>query len=100
MSAPSPALEPTLHLHFAHPLSPLDSALTDTPPVAPLDSALTNNPGGGTPSLANSVNPSGSVSLCLGGKSSPGSLSNFNLGLSTVANRLAFSGVWSLLHFL
>jgi hypothetical protein len=28
-------------------ISPLESALTDTPPVTPLDSALTNTPGGG-----------------------------------------------------
>ena len=49
MSASSAALEPTLNLRFAHPLSPLESALTDTPPVTPLDSALTNTPRGGYP---------------------------------------------------
>ena len=31
-------------------VSPLDSALTDTPPVTPLESALTKSPGGGAPS--------------------------------------------------
>src|ERR1700687_368091 len=33
-------------------ISPLDSALTDTPPVTPLESALTNTPGGGAPFLS------------------------------------------------
>jgi len=46
--------------------------------------------GGWHPLPSNSVNPSGSVSLCLGGKSSPSSLSKLNFGLSTVANRLVF----------
>jgi hypothetical protein len=66
MSALAPVLEPTLDLHPPHPLTPLDSALTDgwlsykqnspvSPlesaladysPVTPLESALTKNKGG------------------------------------------------------